>query len=71
LQDIIPPISGHAIFVLLLQLAALLLLARSLAELMRRIGQPAVLGELLAGFLLGPTILGHFAPGLFALAFPQ
>jgi Kef-type K+ transport system membrane component KefB/nucleotide-binding universal stress UspA family protein len=71
MEDILRPISGHAILILLLQLAGLLLLARLLAEAMRRIGQPAVIGELLAGVLLGPTILGHFAPGLFTLAFPQ
>ena len=65
------PIPGHAILILLLQLAGLLLLARALAESMRRIGQPAVIGELLAGILLGPTILGHFAPDLFSFAFPQ
>ncbi|MGH7753978.1 MAG: cation:proton antiporter, partial [Gemmatimonadales bacterium] len=32
---------------------------------------PAVLGELTAGILLGPTVLGHFAPGLFQAVFPQ
>ena len=57
--------------VLLLQLGTLLVLARTLSEVMRRLGQPAVLGELLAGILLGPTVLGHWAPGLFAIAFPQ
>lgn len=66
----LPPISGHALFLLLLQLAALLLLARVLAEGMRRLGQPAVIGELLAGILLGPTVLGHFAPDLFTTLFP-
>ena len=49
---ILPPLSGHAILILLLQLAGLLLLARALAEVMRRLGQPAVIGELLAGILL-------------------
>lgn len=71
MEDILSPLSGHAILVLLLQLAGLLVLARVLAEGMRRIGQPAVIGELLAGVLLGPTILGHFAPELFAFGFPQ
>lgn len=66
----IPPIAGHALLVLLLQLAGILLLARVLAEVMRRLGQPAVLGELLAGILLGPTVLGHYLPGVFQLAFP-
>jgi Kef-type K+ transport system membrane component KefB len=71
MAETLSPVPGHAILILLLQLAGLLLLARSLAELMRRMGQPAVIGELLAGILLGPTILGHFAPELFSYAFPQ
>ena len=67
----LPPIAGHSLLILLLQLAGLLALARTLAEVMRRLGQPAIIGELLAGILLGPTILGHFAPDLFVIAFPQ
>lgn len=66
----LPPISGHAIFLLLLQLAGVLALARALSELMRRLRQPAVIGELLAGILLGPTILGHFLPALSVVVFP-
>jgi Kef-type K+ transport system membrane component KefB/nucleotide-binding universal stress UspA family protein len=69
--EVIPPIPARAILLLLVQLCALLLLARALAELMRRVGQPAVLGELGAGLLLGPTLLGRFAPNLFAAVFPQ
>ncbi|WP_054774553.1 cation:proton antiporter [Methylogaea oryzae] len=38
--------------------------------LARRLGQPAVLGELLGGILLGPTLLGAFAPQAHALLFP-
>ena len=66
----LPPISGHAILILLLQLAGLLALARALSEVMRRIGQPAVIGELLAGIILGPTVLGHYLPELFLAVFP-
>jgi len=69
-QEPLSPISAQAILTLLLQLAGMLLLARALAEVMRRMGQPAVIGELLAGVVLGPTVLGHFAPGVFELAFP-
>ena len=65
------PISGHAIRVLLLQLAGLLALARVLSEVMRRLQQPAVIGELIAGIILGPTILGHFLPHLALAVFPQ
>ena len=68
---ILPPLDSHAILVVLVQLALLLVLARVLAEVMQRLGQPAVIGELLAGILLGPTILGHFAPDLFVAVFPQ
>ncbi|HEY6066101.1 MAG TPA: cation:proton antiporter, partial [Thermoanaerobaculia bacterium] len=42
----------------LLALAAALLGGKLLGELCERIGQPAVLGELLAGVLLGPSLLG-------------
>ncbi|MHB0947506.1 MAG: cation:proton antiporter domain-containing protein [Gemmatimonadaceae bacterium] len=66
----LPPISGHAIRILLLQLAGVLALARALAEVMRRFRQPAVLGELLAGILLGPTVLGHYLPALATAVFP-
>ena len=71
MQDIIEPISGHAILTLLVQLTCLLMLARMLAEGMRRLGQPAVIGELLAGLLLGPTVLGYVAPEIFEAVFPQ
>ena len=67
----VAPISGEAILVLLLQLAGLLALARVLSELMRRLGQPAVIGELLAGIVLGPTVLGHYLPSLSLAVFPQ
>lgn len=71
MQEILQPLSGHAIFLLLLQLATLLILARVLAAVMERLGQPAVIGELLAGVLLGPSILGFLAPDLFFALFPS
>jgi Kef-type K+ transport system membrane component KefB len=43
---------------LLVTLAAILLAAKLLGDLAERIGQPAVLGELVAGVLLGPSLLG-------------
>ncbi|HUY29101.1 MAG TPA: cation:proton antiporter [Candidatus Binataceae bacterium] len=54
----------------LLQIGLLLAASRVLADLMKRIGQAAVIGELLAGILLGPSLLGHLAPALYALVFP-
>lgn len=46
----------------LLALAVILLFARGAGELARRIGQPEVLGEFFAGFLLGPSVLGVVLP---------
>ena len=50
-------------------IAALLLLARAMAELAQRLGQPEVLGELLGGFLIGPSVLGALFPGTYTLLF--
>jgi len=60
----------HAVFLLLLQIAVLLAMARLLGELMRKLGQPAVIGELMAGVVLGPSVLGALAPHIQAFIFP-
>ena len=54
----------------LLAFAAALIGARVLGELAERIGQPAVLGELVAGILLGPSVLGlvPLSQGIFLLS---
>ncbi len=65
------PLQQHNIAVLLLSLAALLGVAKVLGELAHRLRQPAVLGELLAGILLGPTVFGTIAPEANAFLFPQ
>src|SRR4051812_34960003 len=54
---------------LLVQLAVILAAARLCAAGVRKIGQPAVVGEIIAGVLLGPSVLGALAPGLFAAVF--
>ena len=61
----------HSIALLFLSLGSLLAAAKVLGELARRLRQPAVLGELLAGVLLGPTVLGSLAPEVNAFLFPQ
>ncbi|MFZ2019225.1 MAG: cation:proton antiporter, partial [Methyloceanibacter sp.] len=43
-------------------LLALILVGRVLGEAMNRIGQPSVMGQLLAGILLGPSLLGWIYP---------
>jgi len=64
------PLDAHAILVLIFQLAVLVAVARILSEVARRLDQPAVIGELLAGILVGPSVLGALAPGAFAALFP-
>lgn len=54
----------------LVEFLLLLLFARGLGELARRLNQPQVIGELLAGVVLGPSLFGGLLPGLFALVFP-
>ena len=57
---------GPSIAVLLSQIVALLICGRIMGELLQRIGQPAVMGQLLAGMLLGPSVLGALLPGCVA-----
>jgi Kef-type K+ transport system membrane component KefB len=55
---------------LLLQIAVILAVCRLLREVVERLGQPPVIGEIIAGLLLGPSFFGWLAPGLFARLFP-
>ncbi|MCC6157664.1 MAG: cation:proton antiporter [Deltaproteobacteria bacterium] len=52
-------------------LAVLLATARLLGEIAVRVRQPTVMGEILAGILLGPTVLGRLAPGVSTWLFPS
>lgn len=49
----------------------MLAFGRLMAEVARKFKQPAVVGEILAGLILGPTILGTFSPGSFDFLFPH
>ncbi len=55
---------------LLVQLSIMLLMGRLLAEAARKFKQPAVVGEIIAGLLLGPTVLGMINPDWFQSLFP-
>ncbi|MGE5111276.1 MAG: cation:proton antiporter [Acidobacteriaceae bacterium] len=57
--------------VITLQLFLLIALAHLLGYWFAKLRQPKVIGEILAGIIVGPSILGHFAPGLAAKIFPQ
>ena len=56
---------------LLLQLATIVIAARIVGALFARAGQPAVIGEMAAGVLLGPSLLGWMAPSAFGFVFPE
>src|SRR5579872_1350727 len=64
-------LAQHDLMALFLALAALLATAKFAGELVKKLGQPAVLGEIMAGILLGPTILGFYKPGIYQLLFPS
>jgi Kef-type K+ transport system membrane component KefB len=53
-----------------IQLILIILAARVCGSLIRRVGQPAVIGEMLAGIVLGPSLLGWLWPGFFHFVFP-
>jgi Kef-type K+ transport system membrane component KefB len=73
MSSVVPvaPISAHGLLLLLLQLGVLLALAIALGRLARRLRMPAVVGELTAGVLLGPSLLAHLSPGLSAWLLPR
>ena len=56
---------------LMIQLSVMLAFGRIMAEVARKFKQPAVVGEIIAGLILGPTILGTFSPDSFDLLFPK
>ncbi|MBI3967110.1 MAG: cation:proton antiporter [Chloroflexi bacterium] len=61
----------EVLLLLLLDLAIIIVAARTFGALARRMGQPGVIGEIVAGILLGPTVLGRLFPGLPAELFPK
>ncbi|HET9468194.1 MAG TPA: cation:proton antiporter [Vicinamibacterales bacterium] len=53
-----------------IQLVVILIACRAVGALMPRIGQPTVIGEIIAGILLGPSLLGLLAPSVQGALFP-
>src|SRR5258708_19390911 len=60
--------ASEATFVL--QIVLLVVLGRAFGEGMQRIGQPAVMGQIAAGIVLGPPVLGSLWPSFQAKPFP-
>ncbi len=51
----------HPVAVLLLQIISILVAVRIFSWLFKYLGQPGVIGEIVAGIVLGPSVLGHFS----------
>lgn len=60
----------HSLAIFLMQITVIVALARLCGQLCKRVGQPAVMGEIIAGLLLGPSLLGTIAPACSNFLFP-
>lgn len=63
--------AAHSEALFLFQIVLLVVVGRLFGELMVRIGQPSIMGQIIGGIILGPSVLGYFAPGVEAAIFPQ
>jgi Kef-type K+ transport system membrane component KefB len=70
-MDVFSAAPHHDIFLLVFQVGLLLLAARAFGEVATRLGQPSVIGEILAGIILGPSLLAGIFPAFGELIVPQ
>jgi Kef-type K+ transport system membrane component KefB len=56
--------------ILLAQIVMIILVARLFGWIFKKIGQPTVIGEIIAGIVLGPSLVGLYFPGFSAAIFP-
>ena len=61
----------HPLAILLAQIVTIIFVARFFGWVCRKIGQPTVIGEMLAGIALGPSLFGAYFPDLFPILFPK
>lgn len=64
-------LSPEQITIFLISISLMLITAKFLGELCIKFKQPAIIGEIFAGIILGPTILGYFFPEIFNTLFPK
>ncbi len=62
---------SHPLAIFIMQLTLIISMSQLCAFLFRKIGQPAVMGEIIAGILLGPSLMGMLLPQLSAFVFPK
>ena len=70
-MDLFTAASHHDVLVLVVQIAVLLFTARALGEVAQRLGQPSVVGEIMAGIILGPSVLSSLIPAFGEWIVPQ
>jgi Kef-type K+ transport system membrane component KefB len=61
---------SHPLAVLVLQIISIIICARLFGFLFNKIGQPTVIGEIVAGIVLGPSVVGLFFPEISSFIFP-
>ncbi|HNP33052.1 MAG TPA: cation:proton antiporter [Flavobacterium sp.] len=61
----------HPLALLLFQIITIVLVARIFGWIFRKIGQPSVIGEIIAGIVLGPSLFGLYFPDLKESLFPS
>ncbi|MGZ4117122.1 MAG: cation:proton antiporter domain-containing protein, partial [Bacteroidia bacterium] len=61
----------HPLAILLLQIIVIIITARTFGFLFNKIGQPTVIGEVVAGIFLGPSIMGMWFPQYSEFLFPK
>lgn len=61
----------HPLAILLLQIITIIIVARFFGWVFRKIGQPSVIGEIIAGIFLGPSLVGMYLPEFSAMLFPK
>jgi Kef-type K+ transport system membrane component KefB len=61
----------HPLAILLAQIVTIILVARFFGWVCRKIGQPTVIGEMIAGIVLGPSLIGMHFPEFSAMLFPK
>ena len=64
-------LAHNELIVFLLSISAMLIISRIFAELGKKLKLPVVMGELIVGIILGPTILGMLYPDIFNYLFPR
>jgi Kef-type K+ transport system membrane component KefB len=60
----------HPLAILLLQIITIIIVSRFFGWIFRKIGQPSVIGEIIAGIFLGPSLVGMYFPEFSVMLFP-